>query len=187
MFFKNVFEVGKKSWRPGVKRVTDPVSARNKIHGNIIVAFFVDLCYKLGQSYVTRSEKRDLLGKSEILHDERLKKSWVRGDGAEDKSKWGIWPPLLTVRLCFPTLFSLSFSYSSSGFIYSRTVFCHNLVTRKHVATSTLNLWSIELRAGDAASSGGSGARRKRVEASSCRSARVCTCRAFFNNWCLLK
>ena len=49
----------------------------------------------------------------------------------------GFWPPLLIVPLCFPTLF-----------------FCQNLVTTKHVAKGTLILPSIELRAGDVASSG---------------------------------
>ena len=38
--------------------------------------------------YVTRSEKRDLPGKNEILHDERLKKSEL--EATERRRKWGI-------------------------------------------------------------------------------------------------
>ena len=63
---------------------------------------------------------------------------------------------------------------------FTTAVFCHNLVTIKHVATSTSILRNMELRVGFTASSGGSGGRRKRVVALSCRSARVC--RLFFNN-----
>ena len=131
---------------------------------------------------MTRSEKRDLRGKSEISRDDRLKKYWARGEGAEEKSKWGILTPISYSSPEFPH--SL-FSYFSSLFIFSTTVFCHNLVTTKHVATNTSILRSIQLRAGDTASSGGSGGRRKRVEASSWGSARIC--RLFFNNLYLLK
>ena len=63
-------------------------------------------------TYVTRSEKRDLRGKSEILHVEWLKKSRARGNGAEEKSKRWILTP---TSYSSPTLF-----------------FCHNLITTKH-------------------------------------------------------
>ena len=148
---------------------------------------------------MARSEKRDLRGISVILHDERLKKPQARGDGVEEKSKWGILTPTSYSSPVFPHSLQVTFlvwnpviDWSSNDFFillvrifFSTTVFCHNLVTTKHVATNTLILRSIELRAGVAVNSGGSGGRRKRVEASSCRSARVC--RLFFDNLYLSK
>ena len=55
-----------------------------------------------------RFEKRDLRSKSEILHDERLKKSRARGDGVEEKSKWGILTPTSYSSPVFPHSLLLS-------------------------------------------------------------------------------
>ena len=83
--------------------------------------------YILGIVYVTRSEKRDLRGKSEILHDERderLKKSRALSDGVGDSD-----PQFLQ----FSSVSHSLFSYFSSGFIFSTTIFWHNPVSTKHV------------------------------------------------------
>ena len=82
---------------------------------------------------MTRSEKRYLQGKSEILHDERFKKSRACGNATERRRSLsgGFWPPLLTVLLCFPTLFSTRSRASNRvpSFPVYYTICCRIFVT----------------------------------------------------------
>ena len=131
---------------------------------------FTQLPIKFGTS-VTPSEKRDLEAKVKFYTTSDWRNLELEARERRRSLSGGFWPPLLTVLLCFLTLFFHTPRHVS----FFQQLSCHNPVTTKHVATSTLILRSIELRAGDATSCEESGGKRKRVEASSCRSARVCS------------